>query len=141
MIIKHIAGLAITVAIAITTAPMCAGGYARAAPEALRSVKYVVSTHDSRDVHIYYRDIDPPNWADYSHNPYVFSPKVDVHLGEDTSWVHEVTLADPAQWAMVVVSSAEQAEARPTHCEIFVDGVLAMSNEGPSGVLCSIRSW
>jgi hypothetical protein len=33
------------------------------------------------NVEIYYRDTDPPNWADYSHNPYQSSPKVAADVG------------------------------------------------------------
>ena len=49
----------------------------------LHNVNYTVLAEQPFNVVIYYRDIDPPNWADYSHNPYVFSPKVEADVGPE----------------------------------------------------------
>ena len=35
------------------------------------------------DAEIYYLDPDPRNWAEWSHNPYVFFPNVEADLGPD----------------------------------------------------------
>ena len=37
----------------------------------LRNVKYTVFSEQPFYVSIYYRDVDPPHWAEYSHNPYM----------------------------------------------------------------------
>jgi hypothetical protein len=39
------------------------------ADDVVHRVTYTVTADQSLDVDIYYRDVDPPNWADYSHNP------------------------------------------------------------------------
>src|SRR3954464_12608800 len=67
-------------------------------PAPLHHVLYTVFTETPfRNAKIYYRDVDPPNYADYSHNPFVFSPNVDVDLGPNKMWTLDVMLADPTQ--------------------------------------------
>ena len=126
------AALAMTVA-GISATP------AQADESVLHHVKYTVSVQNPVLADIYYRDTDPPTWADYSHNPYVFSPKVEADIGPQKAWVLDVVLADPGQWAMVTATSG------PTpaifHCELEVDGVLVDSDDGSKGALCSIREW
>src|SRR6185437_9250365 len=74
----------------------------------LHSVKYTVfSETPFRNAEIYYRDIDPPNFADYSHNPYAFSPNVEADLGPNQQWTMDVQLANPNAWAMVTVTSLD----------------------------------
>ena len=107
----------------------------------LHQVKYVVSAQNPVSAHIYYRDSDPPTWADYSHNPYVYSPRVEAEVGADKAWVLEVMLADPEQWAMVTASGGLTSIPPMLHCELTVDGVLVDANDGPKGALCSLRHW
>ena len=38
-------------------------------PPPLHNVHYTVWAEQPFNVVIYYRDTDPPNWADYSHDP------------------------------------------------------------------------
>ena len=133
-----------------TTAALCllAAGVVAAAPatadEPVRhQVRYTVSADGPIAAHIYYRDTDPPTWSDYSHDPYVFSPRADVDIAPGNPWVLETTLTDPELWAMVTVQSAESPNF-PTpefNCELVVDGVVAKTNSGAKGALCSLRSW
>ena len=136
--------LSVVSAIAVT-----AGGVLFAAPGAaqgppsppLRNVKYSVFAEQPFFVDIYYRDVDPPNWAAYSHNPYQFSPKVEAQVGPDQQWNLDVQLANPDSWAMVT-ATAGPGEANPNiHCVLAVDGVVVSTDQGPKGALCSIRSW
>lgn len=108
----------------------------------LHHVKYTVfSEVPFRNAEIYYRDVDPPNWADYSHNPYVFSPNVEADLGPDQMWTFDAMLADPDQWAMVTVSSLDSVQRPNFHCVLAVDGQVVATNQGPKGALCSVRNW
>lgn len=109
----------------------------------LHRVTYTVSADQPADADIYYRDVDPPSWAEYSHNPYQFSPKDDVRLPPNAPWVHEAMLADPGQWAMVAVSQAGPAprDGQTFRCRLSVDGVEVDHAEGPRGALCSLRHW
>ena len=132
----------------ITAAGLLVGGVALAAPAAAdepvgHHVRYTVSEDGPIAAHIYYRDTDPPTWSDYSHDPYLFSPRADVDIAPGKPWVLETTLTDPELWAMVTVQSAESPNF-PTPgftCELVVDGVVAKTNSGAKGALCSLRSW
>jgi hypothetical protein len=93
-------------------------------------------------VQIYYRDTDPPNWADYSHNPYQFSPKVEADVGPNQQWNLDVGLVNPDEWAMVVASTGGESTKAPNiHCALAVDGAVVATHQGPKGALCSIRNW
>jgi hypothetical protein len=111
-------------------------------PPPLHNVHYTVWAEQPFNVEIYYRDTDPPNWAEYSHNPYKFGPKVEADVGPDQQWNLDVMLANPDQWAMVTASVAGESTQMPNiHCVLAVDGVVVKTHQGPKGALCSIRSW
>jgi hypothetical protein len=131
-----------------TVLALLGGAIATAAPTqaddpVLHHVRYTITADAPFYAHIYYRDADPPAFSDYSHNPYIFSPRVEADLAPDRPWVFDAMLADPDNWAMVVVQSGESLDF-PTpgfNCELAVDGVVVKTNSGPKGALCSIRNW
>jgi hypothetical protein len=100
MLRSLVSASALTVATAVSMAAP-----AHADEQVLHHVKYTVSAQIPVAADIYYRDTEPPTWADYSHNPYVFSPKVEADVGPQKPWVLEGQLADPGQWAMVTATS------------------------------------
>lgn len=110
-------------------------------PAPLHNVKYSVFSEQPFFVDIYYRDVDPPNWAAYSHNTYQFSPKVEAQVGPDQQWNLDVQLANPDEWAMVTATSGPGESNPNIHCVLAVDGVVVKTHQGPKGALCSIRSW
>lgn len=105
-----------------------------------RQVTYIVTTEHPVTADIYYREVDPPTWADYSHNPYHYSPKARVDIGPDRPWVHTVTLADPDRWAMVSATSGRLPVEPGFRCELKIDDVV-VTGDGPRGALCSLRHW
>ncbi|KUI03475.1 hypothetical protein AU190_17045 [Mycolicibacterium acapulense] len=108
----------------------------------LHRVTYTVTADNAAHADIYYRDVDPPSWADYSHNPYQFSPKAEVRFESGQSWVLEVMLADPRRWAMVAATPGGMPPKPPMfRCELAVDGVVVRSTNGARGALCSLRHW
>jgi hypothetical protein len=111
-------------------------------PPPLHNVHYPVWAEQPFIVSIYYRDTDPPNWADYSHNPYQFSPKVEADVGPNQQWNLDVGLVNPDEWAMVVASTGGESTKTPNiHCALAVDGVVVATHQGPRGALCSLRNW
>jgi len=110
---------------------------------AAHHVRYTVSASAPIFAHIYYRDVDPPTWSDYSHNPYEFSPMADVTIGPNQPWVFDTTLNDPNLWATVTVQSGEAPNFKTPsfNCTLEVDGAVVKQNSGPHGALCSIRNW
>ena len=128
-------------AICLGAAGMGVAGPARAEPPVPHQVTYTVTTETPVSAAVYFRQSDPPSWADYSHNPYVFSPKVDVEIGPDRPWVLHATLLDPARWAMVSATSG-RAQVEPMfRCRLAVDGVVVATSSGPKGVLCAMRHF
>ncbi|MBU8810506.1 hypothetical protein [Mycolicibacterium goodii] len=131
-----------------TTLGLLGGALVAAAPAAaddpvLHHVRYTVTADAPFWAHIYYRDTEPAIFSDYSHNPYIFSPRAEADIAPDKPWVHETMLADPNLWAMVVVQSGEAPNLEPPgfNCELTVDGVVVKTDSGPKGALCSIRAW
>jgi hypothetical protein len=108
----------------------------------LHRVKYsVFSETPFRNAEIYYRDVDPPTFADYSHNPYLYSPNVEFDTGPNQMWTLDVMLANPDEWAMVTVGSLDSPQRPNFHCVLAVDDKVVVTNQGPKGALCSIRHW
>ena len=129
------------VAALLLAATLAAIPSARADEPVLHHVTYIVTSQQPFYAEIYYRDTDPPTFADYSHNPYQFSPTAEADVGPGKLWVLDVMLADPDLWAMVVATSGTSPKTPMFHCELAVDGVVVVKNDGPKGALCSIRNW
>lgn len=130
----------IALAAASTIAPGAAP--AKAEGPVLHQVTYSVFTEKAFPAAtIYYRDTEPASYADYSHNPYEFSPKISADVGPDQPWVLNVQLANPDQWAMVIGTSVMSKNPPNFHCVLAVDGVVVVTNAGAKGALCSIRHW
>ncbi|MFM9034154.1 MAG: hypothetical protein ACKOQ4_07680 [Mycobacterium sp.] len=127
--------------ISVAAVVVLAAGPAGAEGPVLHSVTYTVYTDAPFAADIYYRDSEPPNFADYSHDPYQFSPKVEADLGPDRPWVLNVQLANPAYWAMVLGTSGLAPNPPNFHCTLAVDGQVVVSNSGAKGALCSLRHW
>lgn len=105
-------------------------------------VVYVVSSRTPAYVDIFYQDQDPTVFADYSHNPYTFTPQVHADIGPDKPWVQPVSLLNPDQWAMVTVTTGREPVAPGgIQCDLSVDGKVVVSKLGPKGALCSLRTW
>ena len=121
-----------------------AGSSASAGAEepVLHQVTYsVFSELPFRAADIYYRDSEPVAWSDYSHDPYVFSPKVEADVGPTQKWTMTEQLANPDVWAMVTATSGLSPTPPNFHCVLAVDGVVVVENSGPKGALCSLRHW
>ncbi|TDH57415.1 hypothetical protein E2F47_02795 [Mycobacterium eburneum] len=107
-------------------------------------VRYTLSATQPTKAVIYYREVQPPNFGEYSHNPYLYSPRADADVGPNRPWIFETTLADPEDWALVVAQKpAHQPELQAPGfvCELRVDDVVVSTDAGTKGVLCSLRTW
>lgn len=128
----------------VTASAIVVSGVAEAQPM-MHNVRYTIGASQDIMGEIYYRNIDPPNWGEYSHNSYAYTPNVEADLGPNKPWTIDVQLADPNQWAMVVVGlpgPTTQPLAEPGYvCELRVDDVVVSTDSGTKGALCSIRPW
>ncbi len=77
----------------------------------------------------------------YNADAYKYLQKATVNVGPDAPWVFETTLADP-QWAIFTVASTTHGgRAEPNaHCEIAVDGQIAVQNDHPYSPALPARS-
>ncbi len=102
---------------------------------------YTVSAQNPIYTSIYYLDHQPDRFSDYSHNPYSFTPHVDVDLAPGKPWGFDLDMSDPDHYAMVVASTGTEPGTPGLHCDLAVDGAVVVSKDGPKGVLCSLRNW
>ena len=135
---ESLAGLVMTL-LAVIAAPSIPPAHAD--EPVLHHVTYTVTAERPAHADIYFRDTDPPNWAEYSHDPYQFSPKVEADVGPGARWTRDVMLTDPYKWAMVTATSGPAPATPQFHCELAVDGAIVATNNGPKGALCSLRHW
>jgi hypothetical protein len=132
------AGSAILVAMAgLSVSP----GRAHADDPMMHHVKYTLTAQNPIYANIYYIDQEPTTFADYSHDPYRFTPNVQADIAPNKPWSFELNLAKPEYWAMVVVNTGSEPGTPQFHCDLSVDGAVVVSKDGPRGVLCSIRNW
>ncbi|BBY02631.1 hypothetical protein MSEO_31300 [Mycobacterium seoulense] len=122
------------------TGSLVSAGHAQADP-VMHHVKYTVTANNPIYTDIYYLDHQPEKFSDYSHNPYSFTPHVDVDLGPGTPWSFDLDMSNPDDYAMVVASTGTEPGTPGLHCDLAVDGAVVVSKDGPKGVLCSLRSW
>jgi hypothetical protein len=103
-------------------------------------ITYTVTTQSEMTGNIYYVSSQPPSQAAYDANSSQYLTPVRIPLEPGQPWVQQTTLADPNQWALVSASGALRV-APQLHCEIAVDGVTVVQQDGASGVQCALRPW
>jgi hypothetical protein len=136
------AGAAMLVAVFLGgTGLLVSTGSAHADDPVMHHVKYTVTAQNPIYTDIYYLDQEPAKFSDYSHDPYRFTPHVDVDLAPGKPWSYELDLSKPDVYAMVVASTGTEPGTPGLHCDLAVDGAVVVSKDGPKGVLCSLRNW
>ena len=89
---------------------------------------------------IYYLGTEPPSRAAFDADSSQYLTNIKVNVNPAAPWVFETTLNDPNQWA--IVSASGVLRTNPAfHCEIAVDGVVVVTQDGGSGVQCALRPW
>jgi hypothetical protein len=134
-------GSAMTVAELLVGAGLAVSTPLAHADPVMHHVKYAVTAENPIYTDIYYLDHQPEKFADYSHNPYSFTPHVDVDLGPGKPWTYDLDMTNPDDYAMVVASTGTEPGTPGLHCVLAVDGVVVVSKDGLKGVLCSLRTW
>jgi hypothetical protein len=128
------------VALMVTAAGFGATHATSNAEPAGHQVKYTVTTGSELNAQIYYLKTEPPSQAafDADSSQYLVNDKVPVN--PDSPWIFQTTLTNPTQWAIVSASGVLRTNPQ-FHCEIAVDGVTVVSQDGASGVQCALRQW
>ena len=133
----------------VALAALSAAGYGTVAAAPVRAddpvmhqVRYVITAANPIWADIYYLDQQPAKYSDYSHDTYQYTPNVQADIGPGHPWTSPVVmLTDPANYAMVTVSTGTEPGTPMFHCALVVDGAVVASNDGPKGTLCSLRNW
>jgi hypothetical protein len=136
-------------ALGVALSVLSAAGYGTVAAAPVRAddpvmhqVRYVITAANPIWADIYYLDQQPAKFSDYSHDTYQYTPNVQADIGPGHPWTSPVVmLTDPANYAMVTVSTGTEPGTPMFHCALVVDGVVVKSNDGPKGTLCSLRNW
>ncbi len=143
MVIARRALLGITLATLLSVAGLLSNTARSAADDqpVLHHVKYTLTAANPIYADIYYLDQEPPLFSDYSHNPYQFVPNIQADVGPKTAWNYELDLENPYQWAFFTASAGREPSTPNFHCQLTVDGGIVAMQDGPRGVLCSMRPW
>jgi hypothetical protein len=112
------------------------------AEPAAHQVRYTLTSAGGADFDLFYLTTQPPSKEAYNADAYAFVKREKVNVAPGVPWVFETTLADP-QWAILTVSSTTHGgQAAPnSHCEIAVDGQLAVQQDAPYNLQCQLSQW
>ena len=110
------------------------------AEPAAHKVKYTVRAGDTLQAKINYMQTEPENQGAFDADSSKYLTYVQVPVDPGTPWVMETTLSNPNQWAILSASGVLRTNPQ-FHCEIAVDGVTVVSQDGGSGVQCALRQW
>ncbi|WP_156434427.1 hypothetical protein [Mycobacterium sp. IS-1590] len=105
-------------------------------------VRYTLTSTAPADFQLNYLIAQPPSKEAYNADAYAYLKKEEVILQPGVPWVFETTMADP-QWAILTASTgvhAMQASPNP-HCEIAIDGQVAVQQDGTYTVQCQLSQW
>ena len=105
-------------------------------------VRYTLVSAGAADYTINYLVAQPPSKEAYNADAYAFLKKEEVVLQPGVPFVFETTFEDP-QWAILTASTgvhAMQGSPNP-HCEIAIDGQVAVQGDGPYTVQCQLSQW
>ncbi|RAV15826.1 hypothetical protein DQP55_05685 [Mycolicibacterium sp. GF69] len=105
-------------------------------------VRYTLTSATAADFQLNYLTAQPPSKEAYNADAYAYLKKEQVVLQPGVPWVFETRMEDP-QWAILTASTgvhAMQASPNP-HCEIAIDGQVAVQQDGTYTVQCQLSQW
>ncbi len=133
-----------TAILAAATTVALAPAVAHADPEPAPggNVTYTMTTAGPYEFQLTYLVNQPADMAAYNADAYSYLKKETVTVAPGAPWVFQTSLADP-QWAYFAVSStAKGGQAPPNaHCEILVDGQVAVAQDHPYSPRCQLSQW
>jgi hypothetical protein len=126
----------------LAAASIAIGAGTATAQPAGHVVRYTLVSAGAADYTLNYLTAQPPSKEAYNADAYAYLKKEEVVLQPGVPWVFETTLEDP-QWAILTASTgvhAMQGSPNP-HCEIAIDGQIAIQQDGPYTVQCQLSQW
>ena len=115
---------------------------AGADPVAPHQVTYTLSTGGAADFTVTYLTAQPPSKAAYNADSYTYMKRETINVSPDAPWTFTTTFEDP-QWAFLQVGSTTHGgQAAPNaHCEISIDGQVAIAQDAPYSPQCFLSQW
>ncbi|MCV7318425.1 hypothetical protein [Mycolicibacterium confluentis] len=106
------------------------------------NVRYVLATGAPYQFQITYLVNQPASKAEYNANADAYLKRETIMVTPEAPWVFDTTLADP-QWAFLQVSSTTRGGvgAPNAHCEVLVDGAVAVTGDNPYSPICMLSQW
>lgn len=116
-------------------------GTASAEPDG-HQIRYTLVAAGGAPFDLFYLAAQPPSQEAYDADPYAFLKRETVTLAPGVPWVFETTLTDP-QWAILTASSTTRGGQAPpnAHCDIAVDGQVAVQQDAPYNLQCQLKNW
>jgi hypothetical protein len=127
-------------ALFVAAAGLAATHATSSADPGAHQVRYTVTTTSALQAQIYDMATEPPSQSAFNADSSPYLINVRVPVSPEAPWVYETTLNDTTQWAIVSASGGLRVNPE-FHCEIAVDGVVVVSEQGGSGVQCALRPW
>ena len=105
-------------------------------------VTYTLSAAGPYEFTVTYLTAQPASKAAYNADSYSFMKRETITAGPDAPWTFTTTMADP-QWAFLQVSSTTRGgmAAPNAHCEVSIDGQVAVSQDAPYSPQCFLSRW
>jgi hypothetical protein len=105
-------------------------------------VTYTLATAGQADFTITYLTAQPPSKAAFNADSNAFMKRETINVSPGAPWVFQTTLTDP-QWAFLqVASTTHGGQAAPNaHCEVAIDGQVAVAQDAPYSPQCYLSQW
>lgn len=128
--------------VAATQAVSSADPAAPAGPAGPHQVTYTLSTAGPADFTVTYLTAQPPSKDAYNADSYSYMKRETITVSPDAPWTFSAPFADP-QWAFLQVGSTTHGgQAAPNaHCEISIDGQVAIAQDAPYSPQCFLSKW
>ena len=117
-------------------------GTSSAEPAPDHQVTYTLATGGTYSFTVTYLTAQPPSKDAFNTNSDAFMKRETITVAPDAPWTFQTTLADP-QWAFLQVSSTTRGgmAAPNAHCEVAVDGQVAIAQDAPYSPQCYLGQW
>lgn len=105
-------------------------------------VTYTLATGGTYSFTVTYLTAQPPSKAAFNADSDGFMKRETITVSPDAPWVFQTTLDDP-QWAFLqVASTTHGGQAAPNaHCEVAIDGQVAIAQDAPYSPQCYLGQW
>jgi hypothetical protein len=139
---KSKVGAALGLAALVVSAGVATSQATAGADPAGHTVRYTLTSGAPYDFQLSYLTAQPPSKAAFNTDSSAFMKRETINVGPNTPWVFETTLADP-QWGFLQVSSVTHGGvgAPNAHCEIAIDGQVAVQQDHPYSPMCLLSQW